>query len=185
MNAELNNITENVEVKEVEVVVDPVNEDGIIATVINTVEEPKEEEVEEEVKKEEPISNEVLVGLIAELTKELAAIKGGNTGMKKNHKVGKPVAGRKYVLLTNTLEKWGKVPQQQSDIATLLTKSFKVGEEFTEAEAFDALVDNSGDYVSMTKSVQDPTYLFKYYRGLKNDGKYAGFVARNFIKQIG
>ena len=40
------------------------------------------------------------------------------------------------------------------------------------------------DYPSLFKSTQDVTYLFRYYRGLKNDGKHAGFIARDFLRMI-
>jgi hypothetical protein len=44
------------------------------------------------------------------------------------------------------------------------------------------VIDGCGDFKSITSSVQDPTYLLRYYRGLKNDGKHAGFVARDFLR---
>lgn len=120
---------------------------------------------------------------IAELQATLDALRNAKVG--KNHRMGKPSAGRKYVLLSKKMSSWGRVPKQQADLADLLAQNFEVGKEYTEAEVFNALVDQSGNYDSLCKAVQDPTYLFRYYRGLKNDGKYAGFVARNFIKQIG
>jgi hypothetical protein len=143
------------------------------------VERPKEEE-------KKTMNSDALMAMIQKLTDELNELKGTNvTKVKKNQRPGKAAAGRKYVLLSATLNKWGKVPQQQADIADLLTKNFKIGEEVTEDALFTALVDNAGDYASIYSSKQDPTYLFRYYRGLKNDGKHAGFIARNFIKQIG
>jgi hypothetical protein len=104
----------------------------------------------------------------------------------KNHKPGKPSAGRKYVLLDKVLKNWGKVPQQQADIAKVLSDNLEVGKEYTEGEVFDVLIEKTADVPSIAGSKQDPTYLFRYYRGLGNtDGKHAGFVARDFIRVIG
>lgn len=103
----------------------------------------------------------------------------------KNHKPGKPSAGRKYVLLDKVLKNWGKVPQQQADIAKILADNFEVGKEYGEAEVFDVLMDKSSEFVSLANSRQDPTYLFRYYRGLGNNGKHAGLVARDFLRVIG
>lgn len=147
-----------------------------------------EEVVVEQEEEKKTMDNDTLMLIIQVLTNELNELKGTNvvkTTAKKNQRPGKAAAGRKYVLLSNTLSAWGKVPQQQADIAKLLAKSFKVGVEVAEDELFTALVDGSGEYNSLYTSKQDPTYLFRYYRGLKNDGKHAGLIARNFIKQIG
>lgn len=124
--------------------------------------------------------------MIEEKRAELATLKGEQSmKTKKNQKSGTPAAGRKYVLLDRSMKMFGKVPQQQQDLAAILSNSMEVGREYTEAEVFNALVSNSASYSSIASSVQDPTYLFKYYRGLKNDGRHAGFIARNFIRQIG
>lgn len=104
---------------------------------------------------------------------------------KKNHRPGKPDPNRKYVLLSKRLSSWGNVPQQQADLAELLAKNFEVGEEVTEAQVFNALVDGAGEYDSICKSKQDPTYLFRYYRGIdKKDGKTAGFIKRGFLRVV-
>jgi hypothetical protein len=87
-----------------------------------------------------------------------------------------------YILLSKTLASWGKVPQQQQDIAEILARHLEVGVPRTEAEVFDIVTRESVNYTSLAKSVQHPTYLFKYYRGLKHDHKHAGFVARGFLK---
>lgn len=102
----------------------------------------------------------------------------------KNKRPGKADPTRKYKLLSSSLESWGRIPQQQADIATLLTKNMVVGTAYTEKEVFDIIVDGVGEYPSLYGSTQDPTYLFRYYRGLKNDGKHAGFVSRNFIQEV-
>jgi len=104
--------------------------------------------------------------------------------VKKNQKPGKANASRKYVLLDKELKSWGKVPQQQADIAKLLGANMEVGKEYTESEVFDMLMEKSAEYNSLLSSKQDPTYLFRYYRGLKNDGKHAGFIARGFLRMF-
>jgi hypothetical protein len=104
---------------------------------------------------------------------------------KKNQTPGKPSTTRKYVLLEKSLASWGKVPQQQQDLAQILSANMEIKEEKTEAEVFEILQKNYSNFPSLAKSVQDPTYLFKYYRGLKKDGKHAGFVARNFLQVVG
>ena len=125
---------------------------------------------------------------LQQLMKELEELKGGskvtNDGVKKNQKPGKANASRKYVLLDKELKSWGKVPQQQADIAKLLGVNMEVGKEYTEAEVFDMLMEKSAEYNSLLGSKQDPTYLFRYYRGLKNDGKHAGLIARNFLRMV-
>ena len=129
--------------------------------------------------------------LITALQEELRQLREQNvskvkevSNLKKNQKPGKPSATRKYVRL-GTLKVWGNVPQQQADIAQILIRCMEVGKEYSEAEVFNFLVDNCGDYVKLRTSVQDVTYLFRYYRGLKNDGKHASFVARDFLRVIG
>lgn len=141
------------------------------------------------------ITNEQAIAMIAELTKQLEELKNGAAAVrpteatkegnvKKNQKPGKANASRKYVLLDKELKSWGKVPQQQADIAKLLGSNMEVGKEYSEAEVFDMLMEKCADYTSLVNSVQDPTYLFRYYRGLKNDGKHAGFIARNFLRMV-
>lgn len=127
--------------------------------------------------------NGQLSAKLVELKAQLEALttkKGGNE-VAKNKRAVNPDPSRKYVLLSKTLESWGRVPQQQRDIATLLSQLMTVNQEYTEAEVFAAITDYACEFDSLRKSVQHPTYLFTYYRGLKNDGKHAGFVARNFL----
>lgn len=128
------------------------------------------------------MTNEELQQQIAELSAQVAQLKNEQSAVKKNHKPGVANASRKYVLLTKTLSTWGKVPQQQKDIADLLSKHMVVGQEYSEQEVFDLMIDQSGEYPSITSSKQDATYLFRYYRGLKNDGKHAGLIARDFLR---
>ena len=104
---------------------------------------------------------------------------------KKNHLPLKPQAGRKYQLLSTSLAKWGKVPRQEADIASILANNFDLDAQPTEAEVFATVTANAAAYPSLAKSVQHPTWLFAYYRGLdKRDGKHAGFIKRNFLRVI-
>lgn len=110
-------------------------------------------------------------------------IEGGN--VKKNQTPGKAHEGRMYVLLTKRMDARGKVPQQQADIARILSEGMEVNEQYTEAQVFAMVVKRASEFPKLCNSVQDPTYLFRYYRGLKNDGTHAGFIARNFLRMIG
>lgn len=111
------------------------------------------------------------------LQAELTALK---SVVPKNHKPGIPKA-TKYVRL-GALDTFGKVPQQQRDIAAILEKEMPVGEEFTEAQVFEIVTKRAVDFASLRGSKQDPTYIFRYYRGLKNDGTHSGFVGRKFLR---
>jgi len=140
------------------------------------------------VEKEEEMTEEQIQARIEALTAEIAAHNGNGASSpktKKNHKVGKASATRKYSLLSGTMANWGKIPQQQADLAELLSKSMSVTSEYSEQEVFNFLIDGCGDYPSLYRSKQDVTYLFKYYRSLKNDGNHAGFVARKFVRMEG
>jgi hypothetical protein len=102
----------------------------------------------------------------------------------KNKRAVKPEPGRTYVRL-GPLDTFGRVPRQQADIAAILTESMDIGKPWTEEEVFELVTDGAVEYDSLAKSVQHATYLFTYYRGLKNDGKHAGLIARNFLRMIG
>lgn len=132
------------------------------------------------------MTNEELLKVIEAMSAELKALKSTSpvTGEKKNQKPGKPTAGRKYVLLSKKMADWGKVPQQQRDLADIISKKLDVDEEISEVELFAHISTEYVNYPSLANSTQDPTYLFRYYRGLKNDQKHAGFVGREFIQQI-
>lgn len=116
--------------------------------------------------------------LAVQATATVAAAQG-----KKNQRPGKAKQGRTYQLLTHKLEMWGNVPQQQLDISRILIRRMTVGVEYTEQQVFDFMVDGAGEYASIYTSKQDPTYLFRYYRGLNDKNKNAGFIARNFLRQ--
>ena len=118
---------------------------------------------------------------LADALRQIKELKSGS--VKKNHVVGKADPNRRYTLLTTVLRGGMLIPHQQADIAKILVGSMTVGKEYTEQEVFDFLIDGCGEFVSLTKSVQDVTYLFKFYRGVKKAGKYLGFVARGFIRQ--
>jgi hypothetical protein len=113
-------------------------------------------------------------------------ISTANAGVKKNHRAVKPKDGRKYVLLSKSLADWGKVPQQQADLAAILAKNFTVGQEVSEAEVFATVTAQAPQYPSLAASEQHSTYLLAYYRGYdKKDGKHVGFIRRNFLRMIG
>lgn len=103
------------------------------------------------------------------------------SNVKKNQKPGKADPNRKYTRI-GELKTWGKVPQQQADLAAIMAESMDVDAEWTEEELFDLVATSAKEYASLRNSKQDPTYLFRYYRGLKNDGKHAGFIARGFLR---
>ena len=149
------------------------------------VAEPKEEE---EMTEEAKVLAEVV-----RLQAELDALKNGGasttvsskggSNVKKNQKPGKADPNRKYVRL-GEFKAWGKVPQQQADLAAIMAESMDIGSEWTEEELFDLVATSAREYASLRNSKQDPTYLFRYYRGLKNDGKHAGLIARNFLRMV-
>ena len=150
--------------------------------------EPVVIEEEEEVTMTE---DEKILAEVARLQAELAALKNGGasttvevkkeSNVKKNQKPGKADPNRKYVRL-GEFKTWGSVPQQQLDLAKILAESMDLGAEWTEEEVFELVKDSAKEHESLRKSKQDPTYLFRYYRGLKNDGKHAGFIARGFLR---
>ena len=115
--------------------------------------------------------------LIAELQAQLDALKKA----PKNQQPGKP--GNRSYVRQGPLSFEGKVPQQQADLAKILTDKMPVGETFTEAQVFGFLEAGKSEFPSLMNSVQDSSYLFRYYRGLKKSGAHAGFIARGFMKQ--
>jgi hypothetical protein len=106
------------------------------------------------------------------------------TVVAKNHVAAKPDTNRKYVRLA-TLNTTGKIPQQQADLAKILAESMDIGKEWSEAEVFSLVEESANEYPSLANSKQAPSYLFRYYRSLKADGKRGGFIARGFLQQIG
>jgi hypothetical protein len=105
---------------------------------------------------------------------------------KKNHRAVKAQPGRKYILLAKSLADWGKVPQQQKDLASILASEFAVGAEVEESEVFARVTARAAEYPSLMTSVQHPTYLLVYYRSYdKKDGRHAGFIRRNFLQVKG
>lgn len=129
----------------------------------------------------ETAKEQELAALRARLAELTAAEPKAADKPKKNQVPGKPT-DKKYVLLTKKFENWGTVPQQQLDLSTILIRGMEIGVEYTEKDIFNMLIDGCGDFPSLCKSKQDVTYLFRYYRGLKNDGKYAGLIGRNLIR---
>jgi hypothetical protein len=155
------------------------------------VEEPKEEVA--------MTNDELAMQKLEEMQAELEALKAERaaapsvekkeaTTVKdntpKNKRRVKADPTRKYVR-QGDLKVWGRVPQQQLDIAAILKVAMEDGVEYGEEFVFDALEAGRDEFESLRKSGQHVTYLFAYYRGLKNDGKYSGFVGRGFLRQIG
>lgn len=140
------------------------------------------------------MTNEELRSVVESLKKELDALKAKklvsadakkeDSGMKKNQTASRPSASRKYVLLDKSLASWGKVPPQQADLAAILAAHMQLNVPYTEAQVFEIITTEAAKYSHLAASKQDPTYLFRYYRGLKNDQKHAGFVARDFLRVI-
>lgn len=124
----------------------------------------------------QPVSNEVILEQLKQLQQKLASL---STTKSRQSKAD---PSRKYVLLSEKLNSWGKIPQQQADLATILSSSMEVGKEYTEPEVFAILNEHKEQFPSLAKSRQTVEYLFRYYRGLKLDGPHAGFVAREFIR---
>ena len=169
--------------------------------VVETSNEQTTDAVENEEEPKMDDNMKVLMAKIAEMQERLAGLNNepaANTAKPetstpkvttvkaaKNKRPVKAAAGRKYILLSKSLSSWGRIPQQQADLAKILADNFEVGKEVTEQELFDVVTDKAEAFESLRSAVQDPTYLFAYYRGLGNkDGKHAGFVCRDFIRQI-
>jgi hypothetical protein len=168
------------------------------------VSEPKKEEVtmtdEKMATMDEEIRLREINAEVARLTAELEALKSEElvapkdevapstevkekSNVKKNQKPGKADPNRKYVRV-GEFKTFGKVPQQQADLAAIMVESMDVDAEWTEEELFDLVTTSAKEYASLRNSKQDPTYLFRYYRGLKNDGVHAGFIARGFLRMV-
>lgn len=121
---------------------------------------------------------------IARLSAELAELTGTTSVPTKAKNQASGKAGSKKYVLLREMPTWGKVPQQQLDLARVLVSNLVIGQEYTEQEVFDVLNKDKASYPSLANSRQDVTYLFRYYRGLKKDVKHAGFVARGFLKTL-
>ena len=138
------------------------------------------------------LTREQLEALVVDLAKQVAAlsqppVNGDAVAEKvqKNHRPVKPSATRNYVLLSKSLNSWGKVPAQQAEIAKVIANNFEVGVLIPEAKLF-AVVEEAGSTMgSFRASMQSPSYVFTYYRGLgKKDGKHAGYIARDFLRMV-
>jgi len=149
-----------------------------------------------EVKEEVMTEDEKILAEVARLTAELELLKSSEkievasstevkekSNVKKNQKPGKADPNRKYTRI-GEFKTFGKVPQQQADLAAIMVESMDVDAEWTEEELFDLITSSAKEYASLRNSKQDPTYLFRYYRGLKNDGVHAGFIARGFLRMV-
>ena len=160
----------------------------------NAVSEPvaAESATHEEVVVEKPegMTVEQLVALAGELEAKLAALvappekkseRKESDMLPKNQRPPKKMNGR-YVLLEKSLRSWGCVPEQQANLAKILSENFEVGKEFSQVELDVVLRREQAKYPQLRRSIQDVMVLFLYYKGLgKRDGKHAGFIARDFL----
>ena len=124
---------------------------------------------------------------VAQLIAELSAKVERLSQPAKNRRPGVPGEKNVYVRLTSKegMDRHGRIPPQQDAIAEILERGMERNKEYSEKEVFDMLIDGAGDYRVLYTSKQDPTYLFKYYRGLnKRDGKHLGFILRGFLKVV-
>ena len=150
--------------------------------------------VDEKEEMKEMTEDEKILAEVARLTAELELLKSSEkikvapstevkekSNVKKGSKISKGDPSRKYERL-GELKTWGKVPRQQADLAAIIAESVEVGAEWSEEELFDLIVSGAKDYASLRNSKMSATYLFQYYRGLKNDGVHAGFIARGFLR---
>jgi hypothetical protein len=97
-----------------------------------------------------------------------------------------PKEGRTYQLLLEELPLWGKVPQQQRDLAAILLDHMAVGELYSEAEVFGFLTEDAENYTSLRISKMHVTYLLCYYRSFsKKDAVHGSFFKRNFLRMNG
>jgi hypothetical protein len=128
--------------------------------------------------------NEAILAQIAEAKAKIEELKKEEVKVAKNHRPGK-VTDSVWIRL-GAFEEWGKVPQQQKDLATILTNMMQVGVQYSEAAVFAEVTERAKDFPSLSTSDQDATYLLRYYRGLnkKDDPRYAGFIKRNFLQVI-
>ena len=114
---------------------------------------------------------------IAETQAALAALKAP---ANKSHRAQKP-KNQVWVRL-GELKTFGKVPQQQKDLAAILVQKMEVGVQYSEEEVFNFTTECAANYPSLVKSTMHCTYLLRYYRGLKHEGNHAGFIARGFLR---
>jgi hypothetical protein len=97
----------------------------------------------------------------------------------------KPDPSRRYVLLTKELAMFGKVPRQQEELGKLISANFEVGVPVPEPRLFEVIQEQAPRYTSLANSVQSPTHLFRYYRGLdKKNGRHLGFIQRGFLRAV-
>lgn len=166
---------------------------------LNMVVASTEEKFNPTVKGESNVNtNEELMRQLAELQEMVARLSAGQQIMttkgetmnddelKKGARPVKPKEGRTYQLLLEELPLWGKVPQQQRDLAAILLDHMAVGELYSEAEVFGFLTEDAANYTSLRTSKMHVTYLFAYYRAFsKKDTVHGSFFKRNFLRMNG
>lgn len=121
---------------------------------------------------------EVLLGLVQELHASRLAASARPAGR------GTKVTSTTYKRLgpLGTSAAAPKIPQQQRDLAAILTAGMTANEVYTEAQVFELLNREYTKYDSLRNSRQSVETLFRYYRNLKEDLPHAGFEARGFLE---
>lgn len=127
------------------------------------------------------VDNSAVEAQIAEAMARLEELKKEDSAPPaKNHRPGNPTNA--VWIRLGELSTSGKVPQQQKDLAKILSLHMEIGVEYKEVDVFAFVTDDAVQYASLAKSRQHPTYLLRFYRGLKARGSHAGFVARGFVR---
>jgi hypothetical protein len=95
-------------------------------------------------------------------------------------------SGRTYQRLSAALADWGKVPQQQADLAKLFAEACEVGKAVSEEALYAYLTSNGDRFESLRKSTMSATYLWSYYRSFsKKDQVHGSFIRRNYLRMNG
>jgi len=138
-------------------------------------------------------SNADLLRMMEDLVKQVTDLKAqqaeqatqfvarADQGVAKNHRAGKANEGRTYQRTLANIA-GGNIPAQQQAIADILIEGMEFEVKYTETEVFAMLEAGMVVYPCLTNAKQHVTYLFRYYRGLKAAGKYAGYTARGFLR---
>ena len=201
-DTQLNNTETPVIASEIEVVAAGV--DAVAAEL--EVPEVQEPEVPEVPAVQEPAAKDGNEELLALLAEALEALKqatsqkpagtlfptNGSTavdGIPKNHQPlqGKP--GRKYKLLSHTMDMSGKIPAQQRELQQILTEYLEVGIEYSEPVVFGIVESRAYDkneagaylYPQLARAIQSPSYILSYYKSLRAKNNHAGFEARGLL----
>lgn len=135
----------------------------------------------------------LLIQKIADLTAVVADLTSGAgepakktvgkaNSLPKSHVPSKPSPDRTYIRLLDVLPDYGKVPQQQADLAKIMVKYMEKGVKYPEKFVFDLVLEHAHEYPSLANSKMSADYVLRYYRDLdKKDGKHFGLRNRKFI----